>query len=81
MAGDDATRAQRLRLLSAVLTEAPVIDVDHAVSARYGELRAASGGGPTNDLWVAATARAHDCTLITADKRQAALPHVRVTLV
>lgn len=80
-ASDDATRAQRLRLLAAVLAEAPVIDVDHAVSARYGELRAASGRGPTNDLWIAATALAHDCTLITADRRQAALPHVRAKLV
>ena len=81
LAADDATRALRLRLLSAVLAEAPVVDVDRTVSARYGELRTASGRRPTNDLWIAATALAHDFTLITGDERQAALPLVRVTLV
>ena len=81
LAPDDATRALRLRLLSAVLAEAPIIDVDRTVCARYGELRAASGSRPTNDLWIAATALAHDFTLITGDERQAALPLVRVTRV
>jgi predicted nucleic acid-binding protein len=81
MADDDVTRATRLRLLTAVLAEAPVIDVDRMVCARYGELRAASGRRPTNDLWIAATALAHDFTLITGDQRQAVLPLVRVTLV
>lgn len=81
MAPDDPTRALRLRLLTAVLAEAPVVDVDRVVSARYGELRTASGRRPTNDLWIAATALAHDFTLVTGDERQAALPLVRVTLV
>jgi predicted nucleic acid-binding protein len=81
LARDGATRAQRLRLLTAVLAEAPVIDVDHSVSNRYGELRAASGRRPTNDLWIAATALAHGFTLITADQRQATLPLVSVSLV
>jgi len=81
LAADGATRALRLRLLTAVLAEAPVVDVDRSVSNRYGELRAASGRRPTNDLWIAATALAHDFTLITADQRQAALPIVRVSLV
>lgn len=81
LAADEVTRARRLRLLAAVLAEAPLIDVDRAVSARYGELRAASGRRPTNDLWIASTALAHDLTLITSDTRQAALPLIRVTLV
>jgi predicted nucleic acid-binding protein len=34
LAPDDTTRALRLRLLSAVLAEAPVVDVDRTVSAR-----------------------------------------------
>jgi predicted nucleic acid-binding protein len=80
VASDKATRAKRLRLLTAILAEAPVVNVDHSVSNRYGELRAASERRPTNDLWIAATALAHDLTLITADQRQAALPLVRVSL-
>jgi predicted nucleic acid-binding protein len=63
------------------LAEAPIVEVDRAVCVRYGELRAANGRRPTNDLWIAATALAHDFTLITGDERQAALPLVRATLV
>ena len=80
MATQAPVRAERLRHLSAVLAEAPVLGVDRAVSARYAELRAASGRRPSNDLWIAATALAHDLTLVTADERLAALPLVRTTL-
>ena len=80
MARDDATRAQRLRRLTALLAEAPIIPVERAVAARYGELRAASARRPANDLWIAATALAHDLTLITADERLATLPLIRATL-
>ena len=81
VAREDAQQTTRLRRLAAVLAEAPVIDVDRSVAARYGELRMATGRLPSNDLWIAATALAHDLTLITADERQAALPLVRTRLV
>jgi len=80
LASDNAVRAQRLRRLTAVLAEAPIMPIDRAVAARYGELRAATGRQPANDLWIAATALAHDFTLITADERLAALPLIRTTL-
>jgi predicted nucleic acid-binding protein len=70
-------RADRLRRLSAILSSAPVLPVDPLVSARYGELRAASGRAPSNDLWIAATAMAHDLTLVTADAAQARLRGLR----
>jgi predicted nucleic acid-binding protein len=57
-----------------------VLDIDRSVAACYGELRAASGRSPTNDLWIAATALARDLTLVTRDERQAGLPLVRTTL-
>jgi predicted nucleic acid-binding protein len=78
---DDATRARRVALLTAVLAEAPALPVDRQVAARYGELRARAGRRPSNDLWIAATALAHDLTLVTADEQQASLPLVRSTLV
>lgn len=81
LARDEAVRAQRLRRLSAVLAEAPVVGIESIVAARYGELRAATGRAPANDLWIAATALAHDFTLVTADERLAALPLIRVVLV
>jgi predicted nucleic acid-binding protein len=77
----DAVRARRVAELAALLAEAPALPVDRPVAARYGELRKASGRQPSNDLWIAATALAHDLTLFTADERQAALPLVRSTLV
>lgn len=81
LANDGATRARRLSLLAAVLSEAPALPIDRHIAARYGELRASAGRRPSNDLWIAATALAHDFTLVTADERQASLPLVRSTLV
>jgi predicted nucleic acid-binding protein len=81
LAADAAIRAQRLHRLTAVIAEAPVIPVEHAVAARYGELRSATGRQPVNDLWIAATALAHDFTLVTADESLASLPMVRSKLV
>lgn len=80
LAGDPASRAARLRRLTAVLADVPVLPVDRRVAARYGELRSASGRRPTNDMWIAATALAHDLTLVTADEGQAALPLLRSKL-
>ena len=79
-AGDEATRVRRVARLAETLGAAPVIAIDGAVAARYAELRAAVGRAPTNDLWIAATALAHDFTLLTADRKQAALPFVRAEL-
>jgi predicted nucleic acid-binding protein len=81
IARDETIRARRVALLAAVLAEAPALPVDRQGAARYGELRASGGRRPSNHLWIAATALAHDFTLITADDRQAALPLVRSTLV
>jgi len=81
LAAEDATQASRLRRLAAVLDIATVLDVDRAVTARYGELRAAAGRGPSNDLWIAATALAHDLELVTGDQGQAAIPGIRVQLI
>jgi predicted nucleic acid-binding protein len=79
--GTDANRPGRLRRLALVLTEATVLEVDRAVTTAYGELRAVAGRVPSNDLWIAATALAHDLTLLTRDKRQAALPLVKTQLI
>lgn len=81
IARDEATRARRVALLAGVLAEAPALPIDRHIAARYGELRSSAGRQPSNDLWIAATAQAHDFTLVTADERQASLPLVRSTLV
>lgn len=81
LARHDATRAARLRRLAMVTAGTAVLDVDRSVTTRYGELRAAAGRCPSNDLWIAATALAHDLTLVTLDEGQAALPLVRTRLI
>jgi predicted nucleic acid-binding protein len=74
-------QARRLARLTGILEQAPVLIVDRRVAAHYAQLRAASGRQPANDLWIAATALAHELTLLTADARQASLPGVQATLV
>lgn len=77
LARDNATRSARLARLTAIVASIPVLAVDARVAACYGELRRASGRAPSNDLWIAATALAHDMTLLTRDGRLAALPLIR----
>jgi len=81
LARDDATRSRRLARLTALLSSVPVLPVDGAVGARYGELRRESGRAPSNDLWIAATALAHDIPVVTRDERLAALPLIHARLV
>jgi predicted nucleic acid-binding protein len=81
LATRSAVRAERLERLVAVLAQAIVLPLDRHVASFYGRLRArAKERKPHNDLWIAATALAHDFTLVTADERQAALPLVRTEL-
>ncbi len=81
LASHGPTQAQRLQRLSDMLSLAVVLEITRSVAVAYGELRTAAGRAPSNDLWIAACAIAHDLELVTADKRQAALPHVRAQLV
>jgi predicted nucleic acid-binding protein len=81
LAKDDRVRAARLSRLTAIVAEAPVLPIDRHVAGFYGRLRAQTGRKPHNDLWIAATAIAHELVLLTADERQTALPDVRVRLV
>ncbi|MEA2148419.1 MAG: hypothetical protein QOD69_249 [Solirubrobacteraceae bacterium] len=81
LATHGATQAGRLQRLADVLSIVPVIDVGRSVAACYGELRMTAGRAPSNDLWIAATALAHDLELVTRDERQASLPLVRTCLI
>lgn len=80
LADRDAARRARLARLADVLAVAPVINADRATATAFGDLRVTSGRGPSNDLWIAATALAKDLELVTMDERQAALSLVRTKL-
>ena len=81
LAEEDARRAARLKRLAAVLSLVTVLDVSRPVATGYGDLRTLSKNVPSNDLWIAGTALAHDLELVTRDQGQAALPLVRTTLI
>lgn len=81
MAEDDAERAARLKRLAAVLSLATVLETTRAVATGYGDLRTLSRRAPSNDLWIAGTALAHDLELVTRDHAQAALPLVKTQLI
>jgi len=72
---DAATRAERLRRLSALQRDFDALPVDTAVAASYGQLAAAVveiGRQPwarTMDLLIAATAHAHDARLYTRNAK------------
>ena len=80
LAKEPDRRASRLRRLTGMLAEAPILELDRAVARGTASCRAETGRLPTNDLWIAATALAHDLILLTADEHQAALPLVRTSL-
>lgn len=80
LAKSGRVRAERLARLTAIVTEAPVLPIDRHIAGVYGALRAQTGRKPHNDLWIAATALAHELALLTADEQQAALPGVEAKL-
>jgi tRNA(fMet)-specific endonuclease VapC len=73
-----ARKSQRveanLRRLEVLRSEVPVFEVDTTVAEVYGMVRAdlerqGTPIGP-NDLWIAATARAHDLVLVSRNQRE-----------
>jgi predicted nucleic acid-binding protein len=81
LAEHDEEQSLRLKRLAAVLDLAEVLDIDRSVATGYGDLRTLSKRSPSNDLWIAGTALAHDLELVTMDVAQAALPLVRTQLI
>ena len=81
LAIEGSTQSERLRRLATVLSDATVLEVDRYVATAFGDLRSVTGRAQSNDLWIAATALAHDLTLVTRDTQQAALPMVRTKLI
>jgi hypothetical protein len=69
-AGDVDSRAQRLATLKAV-TDVETLAVDEAVAAAWARLRVHLAGSGrrlnANDLWIAATALAHELPVVTQD--------------
>lgn len=69
-AEDRVSRSLRLRTLEQV-GDIQLLDIDHAVAMVWAELRVRLGATRrrvnVNDLWIAATAAAHDLPVITQD--------------
>jgi len=67
-----SNKPKHLKKLEVFLGLCSVIEIDVITSQHYGEITAAlfKKGKPTpsNDVWIAATAKQHNLTLITRDK-------------
>ena len=68
-----ATNKQKnLDMLNSFMELATIIDIDETTTLHYGEIIADLYNKgkpiPTNDVWIAATAKQHKLTLITNDK-------------
>lgn len=78
---ETATEAQRFGL-EAFLARVEVIAPDIAIARRYAEIRSYLRVRGTligdNDLWIAATALAHDLTLVSRDAHFDRVPGLRV---
>lgn len=81
VAGDVETRATRLATLRAAESLEP-LPVDNVVGDAWARLVAmlkASGKRmPANDSWIAATALAHDCAVVTQDADYDVVPGLSV---
>lgn len=59
-----------------------LFDLDETTAERYaaivGQLRRAGTPIPTNDVWIAASALQHGCTLLTTDRHFLQVPSVSV---
>jgi len=71
MASSDAVRAQRLRTLSSARSTYVALPIDDDVASAFAELVAGArraGARPrVQDVWIAATARAHAVAVYTQD--------------
>lgn len=72
MAGDEASRAQRLRTLAGVQREFEALPIDAAVASAFAELvaslrRAGKRSLGVQDAWIAATANAHGVPVVSQD--------------
>ena len=82
MASDQDVRARRLRTLAQVKALFHALPIDDLVATRFAEIAAESrslGRRPkVMDLWIAATAAAHDLTIYTQDQDFLTIPQIRV---
>ena len=78
LAGTEAARGRRLRTLQAARSTYVGLPVDEAVASAFAELVASArrvGRRPkVQDMWIAATARAHDVAVYTQDNDLDGLP-------
>ena len=82
-----ARAVENLRVLENFLSpyEVAVLDVDAHVAELYGSihdaLRRAGTPIPTNDLWIAASCRGLDGTLLTCDRHFKSVPGLQLRLI
>ncbi len=75
-------KERQLKKLNDFLATCLILDVDNETSKKYGEVLAdllkKGKPIPTNDVWIAASAKQHGLTLITRDKHFAEIEGLEV---
>ena len=81
MAQKSSRLDKNLRQINRFLTMVAVLETDAETAYEYGllrnELRIEGRPIPENDIWIAATARQHDLTLVSRDRHFAEVDNLR----
>ena len=77
-----SNKAKHLKKLDSFLSLCEILDIDAETSKHYGEITASlykkGKPIPSNDIWIAATAKRYDLRLVTRDKHFNQIEKLRI---
>ena len=81
-AENSSKKQENLDIFSDFLSQYEIIEIDLAIAKTYGEIKAQLKNDgftiPENDIWIAATAKNYECTLISFDNHFSQVNNLQV---